>query len=412
MRTATNEILLSRPHQSGSEAFYVKAALDSNWLAPMGPQLDAFELEFAQTIGVRHAVGVSSGTAALHLALRLVGVGPGDDVLVSTLTFIASASAAVFLGAQPVFVDSEPACWNLDPALLAEELEARVARGRPPKAVVVVHLFGQSAALSSIVDTCARHDIPLIEDAAEALGTTYAGRPVGTFGRLGIFSFNGNKMITTSGGGMLIGDDGALAQRARWLAAQAKDPAPHYEHSELGYNYGLSNVLAAIGRAQLSTLHDRVTARRRNARWYRASLEDLPGLEVQAEAPRTRHARWLTSLTIDPSKAGLDREDVRLALARERIEARPVWKPLHLQPVFTGCEAVGGDVAEDIFNRGLCLPSGSDLSMDDLERVTSTIRRAFQRAAPRRFVSVRWTPIREGSEAACHPVGALSQEAV
>jgi pyridoxal phosphate-dependent aminotransferase EpsN len=390
METAANRIYLSPPHLSGLESQFVLAALASNWIAPQGPQVDAFEREFATALGHGHAAALSSGTAALHLALRLVGVGPGDDVLVSTLTFIASASPVLFLGARPVFIDSEPRYWNLDPQLLEETLEARVGRGTPPKAVVAVHLFGQPVDLSPILAACARHGVPLIEDAAEALGSTYQGQAAGTFGRVGIFSFNGNKMITTSAGGMLVSAEQSLVERARWLAAQAREPAPHYEHAEIGYNYRMSNILAALGRAQLPALEERVAARRRIAQTYRAALSDLPGLRFQEEAPWARHSRWLSCLTVDPQQAGVNREELRLALERENIEARPVWKPLHLQPVFAGCGLTGGTVAENLFDTGLCLPSGSSMSSGDLERVITIIRHTFERAGRRRLIPVQW----------------------
>jgi pyridoxal phosphate-dependent aminotransferase EpsN len=358
---------------SGDEQALVADAFGSNWIAPLGPHVDAFEREFCEAVGSRHAAALSSGTAAIHLALMLAGVGPGDDVLVSTFTFSASANPVRYVGASPVFVDSEPASWNMDPALLEEAIEARVRAGRPPKAVVVVHLYGQTADLDPIVAACARHGIPLVEDAAEALGATYKGRAAGTVGQSGIFSFNGNKIITTSGGGMLVSDDAALVARARKLATQAREPVAHYEHAELGYNYRLSNLLAAIGRGQLRVLEDRVAARRRNFDYYVEALGGLPGIEFMPEAPWGRHNRWLTTLTIDPAEFGADREQVRLGLEARNIEARPLWKPMHLQQVFRGCEAVGGAVSERLFERGLCLPSGSSLTEPDLERVVDAV---------------------------------------
>ncbi|HEY0970448.1 MAG TPA: aminotransferase class I/II-fold pyridoxal phosphate-dependent enzyme [Gemmatimonadales bacterium] len=367
-------IHLSSPHMSGDERAYVNDAFDTNWIAPLGPHVDAFEREFAGIVGIEHAAALSSGTAALHLALRLVGVGPGDDVLVSTLTFAASVKPIVYRGARPVFVDSEPGSWNLDPELLAEELDRRARAGRVPRAVVAVHLYGQSADLDPIVEACDRHGVALVEDAAEALGADYRGRAPGTVGRVGIFSFNGNKIITTSGGGMLVSSDGELVEQARKLATQAREPAPHYEHAEIGYNYRLSNVLAAIGRGQLGVLEERVLARRRNFEYYREALGDLPGLTFMPEAEWGRHTRWLTCLTLDPDAFGADREDVRLALAADDIEARPVWKPMHLQPVFAGYESVGGEIAEGLFERGLCLPSGSNLLEEELERVVAGVR--------------------------------------
>src|SRR4051794_6169181 len=315
---------LSAPHMGELEQRYVAEAFATNWVAPVGPHVEAFEREFCQITGARHAAAVSSGTAALHLALQLVGVGAGDEVLCSTLTFSASANPIRYLAGVPTFIDAERASWNMDPALLAETLDSRARAGRRPKAVVVVHLYGQSADIDPILAACARHDVPLIEDAAEALGTTYKGRAPGTFGRVGIFSFNGNKIITTSGGGMLVSEDKSLVEHAVKLATQARDPAPHYEHSEVGYNYRLSNVLAGIGRGQLRVLEDRVAARRRNFDYYVAHLGDLPGVEFMPEAPWGRHTRWLTTLTIEPKQFGADREAVRVALERENIEARPV----------------------------------------------------------------------------------------
>lgn len=374
-----DRIYLSSPHIGELEERFVADAFATNWIAPLGPHVDAFEREFGEMVGSPHAAALSSGTAALHLALKLVGVREGDEVFVSTFTFSASINPIRYLGATPVFIDSERASWNMDPALLAEALEARARAGRLPKAVVVVHLYGQSAELDPILDLCDDHGIPVVEDAAEALGATYQGRAPGTLGTVGIFSFNGNKIITTSGGGMLVSEDEALVIHARKLATQARDPAPHYEHSEIGYNYRLSNVLAGIGRGQIRVLDDRVAARRRNFEFYREALGDLPGIEFMPEAPWGRHTRWLTTLTIDPEAAGANREEIRFALEAENIEARPVWKPMHRQPVFAGYEIYGGEVAEDLFERGLCLPSGSNLSRGNLERVVGIVRAAASR---------------------------------
>jgi dTDP-4-amino-4,6-dideoxygalactose transaminase len=370
----SQRIYLSSPHLGPLERGYVDEAFASNWIAPLGPHVDAFQEEFARCVGAPHALALSSGTAALHLALQLVGVGPGDEVLVSTLTFSASVNPIRYLGASPVFIDSERASWNMDPALLCEELEARARSGRLPRAVVVVHLYGQSADLDPILAACERYGVPLVEDAAEALGSTYKGRAPGTLGRAGIYSFNGNKIITTSGGGMLVSPDEALIRQALKLSTQARDPAPHYQHSEIGYNYRLSNVLAAIGRGQLRVLEDRVAARRRNHAFYVRALADMPGISFMPEAPWGRHTRWLTTVTIDPERFGADREAVRLALERENIEARPVWKPMHLQPVFAGFERRGGRVAEELFQNGLCLPSGSNLTPEELARVVEVVR--------------------------------------
>jgi len=355
------------------EQEFVKEAFDTNWIAPVGPHIDAFEQEFCEVVGAKHAAAVTSGTAALHLALKLIGVGAGDEVFCSTLTFIATASPITYLGAKPVFIDSDRTSWNLDPNLFREALDKRAKIGKLPKAVVIVHLYGQSCDIDPILAACNAYEIPLIEDAAESLGASYKGRSPGSFGKIGIFSFNGNKIITTSGGGMLVSDDQRLIEKARFLATQARDSATHYQHSEIGYNYRLSNVLAGIGRGQLQVLEERVEARRHNFEFYKQALENLPGIEFMPEAAFGKATRWLTCLTIDPAAFGTDREQVRLALAQEKIEARPVWKPLHLQPVFADCECIGGAVAQELFEYGLCLPSGSNLTDEDLERVTSAI---------------------------------------
>jgi dTDP-4-amino-4,6-dideoxygalactose transaminase len=372
-------IYLSPPHMSGREQDYIAAAFASNWIAPLGPHVDAFEQEFAQVVGASNALALSSGTAALHLALRLTGVGPGDEVLVSTLTFSASVNPIIYEGGRPTFIDSETDSWNMDPDLLAGTLKKRAKQGRLPKAVVVVHIYGQSADLDPILQICGEYGVPVIEDAAEALGASYKGRHPGALGKAGIFSFNGNKIITTSGGGMLVSEDEALIAHARKLATQARDPAPHYQHSEIGYNYRLSNILAAVGRAQLEVLEERVAARRRNFDFYQEVLGHWPGFTFMPEAPWGRHNRWLTVLLIDPQLAGVDREAIRLVLEAENIEARPVWKPMHLQPVFADYDVVGGAVAEKLFDQGLCLPSGSNLSRADLERVAQTIHTLWQK---------------------------------
>jgi dTDP-4-amino-4,6-dideoxygalactose transaminase len=293
----------------------------------------------------------------------------------------------VYLGATPVFIDSDRASWNMDPALLEEALDVRARRGRLPRAVVVVHLYGQSADLDAIAAVCARYGVALIEDAAEALGATYRGRAPGTTGITGVFSFNGNKIITTGGGGMLVSADRSLIAHARKLATQARDPAPHYEHSEMGFNYRLSNVLAAIGRGQLRVLSERVAARRRNFAFYSAALGDMPGIEFMPEAPWGTHTRWLTTLTIDPDEFGADTETVRLALEAEGIEARPVWKPMHLQPLYAHAPVVGGAIANDLFARGLCIPSGSNLTEIDRERVAAVVRRTSTRGGSRHAIA-------------------------
>jgi dTDP-4-amino-4,6-dideoxygalactose transaminase len=375
-REATSEferVYLSPPHMSGHEVAYVQEAFQTNWIAPLGPNVDAFEREFCQVVGSGHALALSSGTAALHLALQLVGVGADDEVVVSSLTFAASVYPILYLGARPVFVDSERISWNMEPALLADLLETRARRGRLPKAVVLVHLYGQSADLDAIVEICERYGVPLIEDAAEALGASHRRGTPGAVGKAGIFSFNGNKIITTSGGGMLVSDDAEMIAHARKLATQARDPAPHYQHSEVGYNYRLSNVLAGIGRGQLQVLADRVAARRHNFERYRQMLSHLPGIEFMPEAGWGCSNRWLTVITVDPGAFGATREEIRLALEAANIEARPVWKPMHLQPLFAGCEVHGGGVADDLFDRGLCLPSGSNLAERARQRVVEMI---------------------------------------
>ncbi len=358
----------------GQELALVLEAFAANWIAPVGPDVDAFEREFAELTGCGHAVALSSGTAALHLALILAGVGPGDDVLVSTFTFSASVNPIVYQGARPVFIDSEVTSWNMDPVLLEKALAERASAGNSPKAVVLTHIYGQSADLDPIVAACDRYGVTLIEDAAEVLGATYKGRAPGTFGKFGGFSFNGNKIITTSGGGMLVSDDAEAMAHARKLATQARDPAPHYEHTEIGYNYRLSNILAAIGRGQLQVLEDRVEARRRNFNFYAEALGDVPGIGFMPEAPWGRHTRWLACITVDPAAFGADREAVRLALEAEHIESRPLWKPMHRQPVFSRSPVVGGAVADALFDQGLCLPSGSSMDESDLARIVDGIR--------------------------------------
>jgi dTDP-4-amino-4,6-dideoxygalactose transaminase len=375
------QILLSPPHLGTHELEFVKEAFETNWIAPVGPHVDAFEQEFCEVVGSKYAVAVSSGTAALHLALRLLEIQPGDEVFCSTLTFVATANPILYVGATPVFIDSDHISWNMDPDLLSTILDRRAQQGRLPKAVILVHLYGQSADLDPIRLACNQYDVPLIEDAAEALGATYKGKALGSFGKIGIFSFNGNKIITTSGGGMLVTDDKSLATQGRFLATQARDMAPHYQHSQMGYNYRLSNVLAGIGRGQLQVLTERVAARRQNFEIYRSALQQLPGVSFMPEADFGTATRWLSCLTIDPNRSGLTREDLRVAMAAEHIESRPVWKPLHLQPLFKDCKVIGGGVSAELFDRGLCLPSGSNLTHAERDRVIQTIQREFQATA-------------------------------
>jgi pyridoxal phosphate-dependent aminotransferase EpsN len=366
-------IYLSPPHVFGDEQALVAEAFATNWIAPIGPHVEAFEAEFQQAVQMPHGVALSSGTAALHLAMELLGVGVDDAVICASLTFAASANPIRYQRAIPVFVDCDQT-WTMDPNVLEDALRANQSAGRRVKAVVTVDLYGQCADYDPIVAICDRYGVPVIEDAAEALGATYRERPAGSFGRLAAFSFNGNKIITTSGGGMLVSHDKRLTDRARFLATQAREPAPHYEHNEVGYNYRLSNVLAAIGRGQLRTLQQRLTARRRVFDRYRQGLEDLPGINFMPEAVYGRSNRWLTCLTVDPDRFGATREAIRLALDAENIEARPVWKPMHLQPAYAEAPRFGGQVSERLFRDGLCLPSGSDLAESDQDRVISIVR--------------------------------------
>jgi dTDP-4-amino-4,6-dideoxygalactose transaminase len=366
-------MFLSAPHMGPDERALLLDAFDSNWIAPLGPHVDAFEREFATAIGIPHAAALSSGTAALHVGLIILGVKPGDTVLTSTLTFAATANAISYVGAEPVLVDCDRATWNMDPALLAEELEASARRGKLPSAAIVVDLYGQCADMDPILSACARYDVPVIEDAAEALGATYRGKAAGTFGAIGVYSFNGNKIITTSGGGMLVSAREEFATTARFLATQARDPAPHYQHSRIGYNYRLSNLLAAVGRGQLRVLGERVAQRRANNAHYRKRLSGVPGIEFMPHAPYGEPTSWLTSITVNERAFGASREAIRLHLNAADIECRPVWKPLHIQPVFSRCRVVGGDVAAALFAHGLCLPSSSFLTRSNLDLVVNTL---------------------------------------
>jgi dTDP-4-amino-4,6-dideoxygalactose transaminase len=367
-------IYLSPPDVGPAEREALLTAFDGGWIAPVGPEVDAFEREIAAVTGTRHAAALSSGTAALHLALLASGVGPGDEVLVPTLTFVATASPVVHIGAEPTFIDCEPGSWNIDPSLVADLLDERAQQGRLPAAVIAVDLYGQCADADGLAEACRPHGVALIEDAAEALGATYHGRPAGSLAPIGVISFNGNKIITTSGGGMLVSDDEAVVNRARHLATQAREPAPHYEHTEIGFNYRLSNLLAALGRAQLRSLPERIARRRAIKARYRAALEDGHGITFMPDAPSGEPTNWLTVAQIDPGLFGATSDDIRLALEAEDIESRPAWKPLHCQPVFADRPAVGGTVAERIFERGLCLPSGSSLTDAEVDRVVELVR--------------------------------------
>ena len=370
----SDRILLSPPHLAGDELVMLGEALDSGWVALVGPQVDAFEAELAASTGVTGALATSSGTAAIHLALDVLDVTPGDTILCSSLTFIGSASPIRYCGADPIFIDADPATWNMDPNRLAEALRDLTAAGVRPKAVLVVDIFGQAADYDAITRICDEYEVPIVEDAAESLGGTYRGAAVGSFGRVAALSFNGNKIITTSGGGALLSNDESLVERAHFLANQAQDPAPHYQHSMIGYNYRLSNLLAAVGRSQLRQLPDRVDTKRAIFDRYVNGLGDLPGFTFMPEARYGRATRWLTTLTIDPAAAGISSAEVRQNLELAGIESRPVWKPMHLQPVFADCLTFGGAVSQHLFDTGLCLPSGVGLTLTDQERVIAAIR--------------------------------------
>lgn len=373
--TQPTRIYLSPPHLGGAERRFVTEAFDSNWVAPLGPNVDGFERDLQAYTGASHAAALSSGTAALHLALILLGAAPGDEVLCSSFTFSASANPILYQGAAPIFIESEADTWNLSPQHLEAALADRRAQGKTPKALILVHLYGMPAKMDEIMALCERYGVPVIEDAAEALGSTYEGRALGTFGAMGVLSFNGNKIITTSGGGALLSDNEAWIREARFLATQARDPAPHYQHSKVGYNYRLSNISAGVGRGQMEVLDERVAARRANHERYRRFFEPYPGVTLLGEPEGMFSNRWLSCVLIDPAKTGgVTREDVRLALERHNIEARPLWKPLHLQPVFERFPYYGDGLSERLFDTGLCLPSGSSLDDEAFGRITDVLR--------------------------------------
>ena len=376
-RQIDRQILLSTPHLGDAEQGFVRQAFETNWIAPLGPNVDAFEEELAMFVGAKHAAAVSSGTAAIHLALLLLGVTADDTVFCSSLTFSASANPIVYQGAKPVFIDSDEASWNMSPAALERALNSAAKAGKLPKAVIVVNLYGQSADMDPLTELCARYDVPLVEDAAESLGALYKGRASGTFGKLGIYSFNGNKIITTSGGGMLLSDDPSLVVKAKFLATQARDPAPHYEHSVIGYNYRMSNILAGVGRGQLRVLTERVNARREVFARYQTALEDIDALEWMPEPDWSYSTHWLSVCTINPARSDVTVKTLIQRLADELIEARPVWKPMHLQPVFQDCEYFTdgvSSVSDRLFEQGICLPSGSNMAAEDVDRIIEVIR--------------------------------------
>ncbi|HEU4554737.1 MAG TPA: aminotransferase class I/II-fold pyridoxal phosphate-dependent enzyme [Chitinophaga sp.] len=373
--TMQEKIWLSSPHMGTQEFEFVKEAFNTNWIAPQGPLVDGFEKDLAAYTGAGHVAALSSGTAALHLALVLLGVERGDEVICQSMTFSASANPIVYQGATPVFVDSEPDTWNMDPRLLQAAIENRLAKGKKIKAVIPVHLYGMPANMDAILEVAAQYAIPVVEDAAEALGATYYGKACGTMGTMGILSFNGNKIITTSGGGALMSNSQALVQEARFLATQARDPAPHYQHTQIGFNYRMSNVCAGIGRGQMQVLPCRIAQRRAAFEYYRQALAHLPGISFTQEPAGSFSNRWLTTILINPAESGgITREQVRLALEKENIDSRPLWKPMHLQPVFAACPAFVNNVSELLFSQGLCLPSGSNLVQEQLQRIVKLIR--------------------------------------
>jgi dTDP-4-amino-4,6-dideoxygalactose transaminase len=368
------KVWLSSPHMGDMERKFVEEAFDTNWISPVGPHIGAFEDALARYAGIGHCAALSSGTAAIHLALIILGIKQGDEVVCSSFTFSGSCNPIAYVGATPVFVDSESTTWNMDPSLLSECIDDRMKKtGRKPSAIILVHLYGMPADIEGVMRVARAHSIPVIEDAAEALGSTYGGKALGTFGDLGIYSFNGNKIITTSGGGALVSENAHWITKARYLATQARDPAPHYQHSEIGYNYRLSNVCAGIGRGQLMVLDERVHQRRRNFDAYYEAFRNLPGVSFTAEPDAAYANRWLTTMLVNPAEAGTDRMKIAAALEKENIECRPLWKPMHLQPVFASAPAYSRGISERLFEIGLCLPSGSNLDERDRDRVIAVI---------------------------------------
>ena len=373
-----SKIWLSSPHMGNKEQEFVREAFDTNWIAPLGPHVDGFEQDLSQFVGVGHAAALSSGTAAIHLALVMLGVGPGDHVLCQSFTFSGSANPIMYIGATPVFIDSEEQTWNMCPNALEQALVDLRGKGKSVKAIIPVHLYGMPARMNEILDLAQKFDVPVVEDAAEALGSTYEGKACGSLGEIGILSFNGNKIITTSGGGALLSNNETWVKKARFLSTQARDQAPHYQHSQIGYNYRMSNVCAAIGRGQMLVLPERVQQRRINHRFYERALGNLPGVSFLPETDGSFSNRWLTCIQVNPElSGGIDRERIRLRLEQDNIESRPLWKPMHCQPVFEGAPYYGEKVAETLFEQGLCLPSGSNLSQADLNRISLIIRQTF-----------------------------------
>ncbi|WP_217586565.1 DegT/DnrJ/EryC1/StrS family aminotransferase [Lentibacillus saliphilus] len=372
-----SRIFLSSPHMSGNEQKYIQEAFEMNWIAPLGNNVDGFEQELAEYNNTKGAAVVTSGTAAIHLALRILGVEQGDTVFCSSLTFVASVNPILYQGATPILIDSEMDTWNMSPIALRKAFKDAKSKGKLPKAVIIVNLYGQSAKMDELLAVCDEYEVPVVEDAAESLGSTYNGRKSGTFGEFGVFSFNGNKIITTSGGGALVANDEVALQKARFLSTQARDPAVHYQHSELGYNYRMSNIVAGIGRGQLEILDERVQQRRAVYQRYFTAFSNIPGIEFQPELENSMSNRWLTALTVDPDVTGVSRYEIIEALAKENIEARPVWKPMHLQPLFEGVlyypHEEENSVSDMLFKCGLCLPSGSNMTIEEQNRVIDII---------------------------------------
>jgi dTDP-4-amino-4,6-dideoxygalactose transaminase len=363
----------------GKEQEFVKEAFDTNWVAPLGPNVDGLEKDLAQYTGAKHAAALNSGTSAIHLALIMLGVKAGDAVLCQSFTFSASANPIAYQNAIPVFIDSEKDTWNMSPIFLEQAIKELTAKGQKPKAIIPVHLYGVPAKMVEIMAIASHYDIPVVEDAAEALGSTLYGNACGTYGQLGVLSFNGNKIITTSGGGALISDDETMIKQSRFLATQARDNAPHYQHSHVGYNYRMSNITAGIGRGQMLVLNDRVMQRRKNFEFYKNALAACTGISFLEELPGAFANRWLTCILVDPSLSnGKTREDIRIALEKENIECRPLWKPMHLQPVFADAPFFGDGTSEKLFEDGLCLPSGSNLTGEDLNRVVEAITKTLK----------------------------------
>ena len=372
------KIWLSSPHMGGNERRFVTEAFDTNWVAPLGPNVNGFESDLVTYLGEDvHVAALSSGTAAIHLGLIIFGVQAGDEVICQSMTFSASANPIAYLGAKPIFIDSEKDTWNMSPVFLEEAIVARIQKGKKPKAIIAVHLYGMPAKMEEITAIAKKYEIPLMEDAAEALGSSINAVKCGTFGDLSILSFNGNKIITTSGGGALVSKNADWVTKATFLATQARDAAPHYQHSHIGYNYRMSNICAGIGRGQMQVLDERVAQRRNNFEFYKNTFSTLDGFTFLNEPVGYFSNRWLTTILINPTKSknGITREQVRLALEKENIECRPLWKPMHLQPVFSDSLYFGEKVAENLFDNGLCLPSGSNLMGEDLETVAENILR-------------------------------------